>query len=95
MKKKISFIFFTVPAFLVVRAAQWWACAVCLGGSGDGVADGYNASVLFLMSTPYMVFGAIVGGLILSYRRTRRRREQAEDGDSTMNLAWKQEESGR
>jgi hypothetical protein len=47
------------------------------------------------MSTPYMVFGAIVGGLILSYRRTRRRREQAEDSDSTMNLAWKQEESGR
>jgi hypothetical protein len=42
-----------------------------------------------------MVFGAIVGGLILSYRRTRHRREQAEDSDSTMNLAWQQEESGR
>ena len=92
--KQILLVFLTAAAFLAVSAARLWACAVCLGGSGEGTADGYNASVLFLMSTPYMVFGAIVGGLIWSYRRARQRRE-AEECDPTMNLTWKQEESGR
>jgi hypothetical protein len=89
--KKISFIFLSVAATLLARAGHAFACAVCLGG-GDGVSDGYNASVLFLMSTPYLVVGAIIGGLVLTYRRAQKQPKQ--DGE-TMTVAWKQEESGR
>ena len=93
--KKVSLIFLTTAMALLARAALSLACAVCVSGSGDGAADGYNASVLFLMSTPYLVVGAIAGGLFLTYRRAQKRREKPEGDGNAMTLAWKQEESGR
>jgi hypothetical protein len=57
--------------------------------------DGYNASVLFLMVTPYLVVGTIVGGLFFTYRRALKRREQAEAAEPVVQLTWNQEESGR
>ena len=93
--KNSSLFCLTVVVMLLARAAQSWACAVCLTGSSDAGTAGYNASVLFLMSTPYLVVGAIAGGLILTYRRAQKRREQAENAELEMSLAWKQEESSR
>ena len=92
---KVFLIFLTTAMTLLARAAPSLGCAVCLSGSGDGASDGYNASVLFLMSTPYLVVGAIAGGLFLTYRRAQKRREQAKGDETAMTLAWKQEESGR
>ncbi|MGH7797601.1 MAG: hypothetical protein ACREQ2_22305 [Candidatus Binatia bacterium] len=86
-------MFFTIATALLARAAQSRACAVCLTGSSDGVTDGYNASVLFLLSTPYLVVGAIVGALILTYRRAQQR--QVENSEPAVTVAWQQEESGR
>ena len=80
---------------MLARAARSWACAVCLGGGSDSTIDGYNASVLFLMSTPYLVVGSIVGGLIYSYRRALKRSEKAGNEEPFAELAWKQEDSGR
>lgn len=81
---------------LLAAAALWLcptapalACAVCLTGDG---ADGYNASLLFLMSTPYLVGGAIAGGLVMMYRRGQRRREQTDDETTPGSI---QEESSR
>jgi hypothetical protein len=91
--KKISLIAFIIAATLPAHTAELWACAVCLGG--DDAGDGYNASLLFLLSTPYTVVGAIVAGLVFQYRRTRRHGETAAESDATINLAWKQEESSR
>lgn len=90
--KKIFLIFLTISTALLARAARSWACAVCLGGS-DGITDGYNASVLFLLSTPYLVGGAIAGALIWTYRRAHKR--QVENAEAAVTVAWKQEESGR
>jgi len=45
------------------------ACAVCLTGANDPTADAFNASVLFLMATPYAVVGSIGGGIYYAYRR--------------------------
>jgi hypothetical protein len=59
-------------AFFVGRAPVW-ACAVCFGGD-DSTIEGYNASVLFLMSTPYLVLGSIVGALVFAYRRALKKR---------------------
>ena len=67
---------YSVAAVLMIeflRHAQLlWACAVCVSGNDTG-ADGYNASVLFLMSTPYLVVGSIAGGLFLMVRRAAQR----------------------
>jgi hypothetical protein len=71
------------------------ACAVCLTGANDPSADGYNASVLFLMATPYLVMGSIVGVLVVAYRRALKKRAKAESTESGIQLAWSQEESGR
>jgi hypothetical protein len=95
MMKSFFLNFAVIAMTLLPRAPQSWACAVCLSGSSDSVTDGYNTSVLFLMSTPYLVVGAIVGGLIFTYRRAQKRRAEAENGESTMTLAWKEEESRR
>lgn len=78
---KIFTFFLTIVTTGLAQAAQSWACAVCLTGNTDGSADGYNASVLFLMATPYLVVGAIAGGLIVTYRRAQKRRQQAESAE--------------
>ncbi len=81
-------------AALLTQAAQLWACAVCGGDASDSAIDGYNASVLFLMSTPYLVVGSIVVGLIFTYRRARKRHEET-DAEMIGQLEWNQEESSR
>jgi hypothetical protein len=93
MHKKLFLISFAIATALLARAVRSWACAVCLGGSSDSVTDGYNASVLFLMATPYLVVASIVGGLIFTYRRALKRSQKAEE--ESLVLAWKQEDNVR
>lgn len=93
MLKKNFLIALVITAVLLARAAQTFACAVCLGGGGDSVTEGYNASVLFLMATPYAVVASIVGGLIFTYRRALKRKEKADE--KALMLLWKQEDSSR
>jgi hypothetical protein len=79
---------------MLAPAAEALACAVCLSGADDAITHGYNASVLFLMATPYAVGGCIAAGVIFAYRRASRRRGQADE-DSANQMSWKQEESSR
>lgn len=54
------------------------ACSVC-GGSAIGTdpGSGFNSSILFLLTMPYAVVGAIAGWLIYSYwRASGNRRER-------------------
>lgn len=73
------------------------ACTVCAGGASDQTIEGYNASVLFLMATPYLVMGSIAAGIVFTYRRALKKRAQAEAlGQPPIGqLAWNQEESAR
>jgi hypothetical protein len=95
MIRKILSVVFTIATALLARAAASWACSVCLSGGSDAAIDGYNASVLFLMATPYLVGGSIVGGLIFTYRRALKRSKSAEEEAAIMQLTWNQEDSGR
>jgi hypothetical protein len=79
----------------LAQAAQSLACSVCLTGSSDAAVDGYNASVLFLMATPYLVAGAIAAGLFFSHRRAVKRTKGLEEEQAMMQLTWNQEDSGR
>jgi hypothetical protein len=75
-----KFILIVSAAGGVLSATPAWllACAVCLTGAGDGTSDGFNASVLFLMATPYLVMGSIVGALVFTYRRALKKRALAD-----------------
>jgi hypothetical protein len=76
------------------QAGRAISCAVCLGGADDAITEGYNASVLFLMATPYVVVACIAAGLFFTYRRAAKRRQEIEE-ESIVQLAWEQEESRR
>jgi hypothetical protein len=95
MTKKIPLIFFAFGLTLLSEPVTSWACSVCFTGTSDSVTDGFNASVLFLMTTPYLVVGSIVGGLIFMYRRALKKHEKLETVEPIGRLAWNQEESGK
>ncbi len=95
MFNKIVFVIIAATATLLVGATASWACSVCFGGTGDSVTDGFNASVLFLMATPYLVVGSIVGGLIFAYRRALKNRENVETAEPIVHLDWHQEDGSR
>ena len=72
------------------------ACAVCITGAGDdAVADAFNWSVLFLMATPYVVVGSILGWIFFSRRRATVKQEPLGHIEPSVPLAWNPKESER
>jgi hypothetical protein len=71
------------------------ACSVCLTGAEDASAEAINASVVFLMATPYLVVGSILGGLFYTYRRAAAKRDKVESEQPAIPSAWSEKESGR
>jgi hypothetical protein len=94
MSKRFFLIPPAIVILLVAQAARAFACAVCLSGADDAITQGYNASVLFLLATPYAVGACIAAGLFFTYRRALKRRQNIED-ETIIQRAWKQEESSR
>jgi hypothetical protein len=93
MFEKSFLIASVVATAIMTHAAPSLACAVCLSGDGDAVTAGYNASVLFLMATPYVVVASIAGGLVFAYRRALKRHEGADE--EPLGLSSKQEDGSR
>jgi hypothetical protein len=88
-------LLFVSAAILLGSQLVAHACSVCITGANDPTAEAFNASVLFLMATPYAVVGSIGGGLFVAYRRRLARREREENEHASVNLALNQEEVGR
>jgi hypothetical protein len=95
MTKKIPLTLIAIGFILLAQPVTSWACAVCFGGADDPITEGFNASVLFLMATPYLVVGSIAVGLLFAYRRALKKPEPAEAAQPIGELAWNQEEGGR
>jgi hypothetical protein len=95
MNKKIYFGLLAAVTGLLADFTIAHACSVCITGANDPTAEAFNASVLFLMFTPYAVVGSIAGALYLVYRRAAAKREQEPANEPMVNLALSQEESGR
>ena len=94
MKQKLFLALSALAAILYdSRIAQ--ACAVCITGANDPTAEAFNASVLFLMATPYLVVGSIAGGLYFVYRRALVKSARDEAAETAVHLAWNQEASER
>ena len=72
-----------VMALLPVAA---WACAVCFEGD-DALARGLNMSILFLMSMPFAIFGAIFSTVYIAQKHAQRH--------GSKGLAWTQKESAQ
>ncbi len=92
MKRQILLALICAWTALVHLPIIAHTCSVCLTGADDPTADAFNASVLFLMATPYVVVGSIAGGLIFIYRRALKRREHTERVQPIVHLTWHQEE---
>ena len=95
MNKTICFGLLGAATGLLADFAIAHACSVCITGTNDPMAEAFNASVLFLMFTPYAVVGSIAGALYLVYRRAAAKRELEPVSEPMVNLALSQEESGR
>ncbi len=94
MKQKLFLALSALAAVLCdSRIAQ--ACAVCITGANDPTAEAFNASVLFLMATPYLVVGSIAGGLYFVYQRALVKSAQDEAAETATHLGWNQEASER
>ena len=95
MKIKNCLSVISGAAFLFGSQAIAQACSVCLTGANDPTADAFNASVLFLMATPYAVVGSIGGGLVYAYRRKLAKPEPEQIEQTIVPLELNQEEVGR
>jgi hypothetical protein len=60
----------SLALFAVALPTFAWSCAVCWGGN-DALSRGLNASVLFMMSMPFLVGGSILGVFYVTYQRAR------------------------
>ena len=49
-------------------------CKAALGGPEDPLAAGFNVSILFLMSMPFVLVGSVGAWFGYMYRRQRRRK---------------------
>jgi hypothetical protein len=94
MKAKIFSRFLGCVTATLMIPSVTLACAVCVPGANDPVADAFNWSVLFLMVMPYLVVGSIAGGLFYAHRRGAKR-DEPESAQPVAHLAWHQKESGR
>jgi hypothetical protein len=75
MKQKILVAFVSLWTAVLSTPSAIRACSVCLTGDSDATTDAFNWSVIFLMSTPYLVVSSIAGSLFYTYRRSAARRE--------------------
>jgi hypothetical protein len=60
----------SVAVFAVTLPTFAWSCAVCWGGD-EALSRGLNASVLFMMSMPFLVGGSILGVFYVVHQRAR------------------------
>ncbi|HEU4345880.1 MAG TPA: hypothetical protein VFU31_30380 [Candidatus Binatia bacterium] len=75
MTQKILFAFVGLWTAVLYSPSVIHACSVCLTGDRDATTDAFNWSVIFLMSTPYLVVSSIAGLLFYSYRRSAAQQE--------------------
>jgi len=82
MKKINWFLLIGLP--LIIFAPQLLsACPGCNALSDNSLGQGFNSSVLFLMSMPFVVFGSIAMGIILVTRNSRTPRHDDEYSNKT------------
>lgn len=73
MTKTISKIISCIFAAIATASSLAHACPGCNGALDNSLGFGFNTSILFMMSMPFVVAGAIGFGLIYTYRRAQKK----------------------
>lgn len=77
-----------VAAAVVLSPYTAQACSVCGGAAiGTDPGTGFNTSILFLLSMPFLVVGLIGGWLIYTFRSGSGRQQKREEKEK--DLAWR------
>lgn len=77
-----------VAAAVVLSPYTAQACSVCGGAAmGTDPGTGFNTSILFLLSMPFLVVGLIGGWLIYTSRSVSGRHRKREEKEK--DLAWR------
>lgn len=77
-----------VAAAVVLSPYTAQACSVCGGAAiGTDPGTGFNTSILFLLSMPFLVVGLIGGWLIYMSRSVSDRQQRREEKEK--DLAWR------
>jgi len=72
MLKKNSIFILLFNLLALFGPAFAHACPGCNGALNNSLGFGFNTSILFMMSMPFVVAGAIGFGLIYTYRRAKK-----------------------
>jgi hypothetical protein len=73
MIRTTTTIFCLITMATLAVPASVHACPGCNGALNNSVGFGFNTSILFMMSMPFVVAGAIGIGLIYTYRRAQKK----------------------
>jgi len=79
MLKKNLPIMLVFAVMTLICPAIAHACPGCNGALDNSLGFGFNTSILFMMSVPFVVAGAIGFGLIYTYRRTQKKSGSSKD----------------
>ena len=63
-----------VLPFMIAAPRTAEACAMCGLSPGDHAGHAFNTSVLFMLSAPYVIFGAAGLVFYVAWRNSRRNR---------------------
>jgi len=78
LKKTLTIIHFSTFMALI-SPTLIHACPGCNGALDNSLGFGFNTSILFMMSMPFVVAGAIGFGLIYTYRRAQKKSGSNKD----------------
>lgn len=92
MTKTITRIICIITAAIITAPVLAHACPGCNGALDNSLGFGFNTSILFMMSMPFVVAGAIGFGLIYTYRRARNN-STLDKNSSTENSQAKEKEN--
>jgi len=77
---KVGSMAMLVGAILIAAPRVAHACSMCGLPPGDHAIFAFHASVLFMMFSPYFIFGIFAGIIYLSWRSAMKKRRAAGDG---------------
>ena len=72
MKRRIIFILFTLGFFLKSNAQCAMCRAVLESEEGQGVAEGINDGIVYLMAIPYILVGGIIFFIYRKYNTLKK-----------------------
>jgi len=79
LKLRLRSIAMLASAILIAAPTVAQACAMCGLPPGDHATFAFHTSVLFMLLSPYVIFGVVAGIVYSSWRTAMKKRRAAGD----------------